>query len=140
MPKVDVVAQGKWSINTHQDWGRMPINIPQGGLKATAQAGERILVLGSSEYVWAPFLLAEDLEKQGAIVHFSSTTRSPIALGHAIEHALAFGDNYGLGMANFAYNIISSHYDRILLAIETAPESVDQRFLEALPQVEIVSR
>ncbi len=139
MPIVDVVAQGKWAISAKQNWGRMPVLNPQDPLTATAKAGERILVLGSSEYVWAPFLLAEDLEAQGAIVHFSSTTRSPIAIGHAIQHALAFSDNYGLGIANFAYNVVASDYDRVILAVETAPASVDQQLLNAVPNIEVIN-
>ena len=43
------------------------------------------------------FLLAEYLQ-QGADVKFSAIARSPIAVGHAIQSALAFSDNYGLGI------------------------------------------
>lgn len=139
MPKVDVVAQGRWPISQQQTWGRMPTLSPVGQLALAAKPGERILLLGSSEFVWAPFLLAEQLEAQGAAVHFSSTTRSPIAVGHAIQHALAFSDNYGLGIANFAYNVIEHEYDRIILAVETAAASVDPALLAALPHLEIVT-
>ncbi|MFP5303740.1 TRSP domain-containing protein, partial [Cobetia sp. SIMBA_158] len=59
------------------------------------QPGEKVIVVGTGEFVWRPFLLAERLERSGADVRFGSTTRSPIALGHAIEHALSFSDNYG---------------------------------------------
>nr|WP_244541513.1 TRSP domain-containing protein [Rhizobium tibeticum] len=67
---------------------------------ARCRTGERILVLGTSEHVWEPFQLAEHLEKAGADVRFSAVTRSPLAVGHSIERALAFSDNYGLGIAN----------------------------------------
>jgi hypothetical protein len=100
--------------------------------KVTVKHGEKILVLGTSEYVWRSFLLAEDLEQQGADVHFASTTRSPIAVGHAIHIARAFSDNYGLGIANFSYNVDPEHFDRIIICTETPATMVDQQLLAAL--------
>jgi hypothetical protein len=56
----------------------------------------------------------------GVNVHFSSTSRSPIALGHAIGHALSFSDNYGLGIPNFLYNV-RGQFDRVLICSDTGP-------------------
>ena len=135
MPKVDTVARGAWPICRPADWGRVPTGLTdQGKLPLLkAQPGERILVLGSSEYVWPPFLLAEALARQGARVSVAATTRSPIAHGHAIQHQLAFQDNYGLGMPNFVYNIVPADYDRMFLMVETDTASVDPALLAALP-------
>ncbi len=47
---------------------------------------KKILVLGSGEFVWGTLLLAERLEKQGAIVKYSSTTRSPIATNFLLSN------------------------------------------------------
>lgn len=100
-------------------------------------------MLGSSEFVWEPFLLAERLEKQGADVKYSSTTRSPIATGFAIQSAIAFTDNYGLGIPNFVYNVAHQRFDRVLLCTETPVESVDPILIEALqhiaPRVEVIT-
>lgn len=132
-------------ITGKQRWGRLGMAAPAGDLGRTIQAqpGEKILVLGSSEFVWEPFLLAERLAAQGAEVKYSSTTRSPIATGFAIESAIAFGDNYGLGIANFVYNVAHQQFDRILLCIETPVDSVDPLLTTALakvaPQVEVIS-
>ena len=103
MPEVGSVAQGDWPLDPRRDWGRMGVSEHRDTLAPDLHVapGERILVVGTSEFVWRPFLLAERLEKAGADVHFSSTSRSPIALGHAIDHALSFSDNYGLGIPNF---------------------------------------
>ena len=95
-------------------------------------AGERVLVIGTSEFVWRPFLLAERLERAGADVHFSSTSRSPIALGHAIDHALSFSDNYGLGIPNFLYNVAPGQFDRVLICSETPAAAVDPALVSAL--------
>lgn len=140
MPEVGTIAAGNWPLVVNKDWGRLGVREHLDTLAPdlTVSPGESILVVGTSEYVWRPFLLAERLEKQGAKVHFGSTTRSPIALGHAIGHALVFGDNYGLGIPNFIYNVAQGQYDRVLICCETPEKSVDQRLIEIL-NAEVIS-
>lgn len=139
-PDVNVTACGVNSLNKFAgSWGRKGVAIHQRFLSASAPyPGERILVLGSGEYVWQPFLLAEWLEKQGAEVRFSATTRSPVAIGHAIDCAFSFSDNYGLGIPMFVYNIVPEIYDRILLCSETAAETWDPRFTSRFANLEII--
>ena len=103
-------------------------------------------MLGSNEFVWLPFLLAEWLEQNSNIdavinkqtIKFSALTRSPIALGGGISKMLSFNDNYGLGMTNFAYNVEPSDWDLIVLCVETAADSVDPMW-HSLHNVLIVS-
>ncbi|RMM97057.1 Phosphoribosyl transferase -type I domain protein [Pseudomonas savastanoi pv. glycinea] len=134
MPEVGTVAMGDWPLVTANDWGRMGVLSVADTLAPglTVQKGERVLVVGTSEFVWRPFLLAERLEKAGADVHFSSTSRSPIALGHAIDHALSFSDNYGLGIPNFLYNVRPGQFDRVLICTETPRQAVPAELIEAL--------
>ena len=134
MPEVGSVAQGDWPLDANRDWGRMGVREHLDTLAPDLEVtpGERILVVGTSEFVWRPFLLAERLEKAGADVHFSSTSRSPIALGHAIDHALSFSDNYGLGIPNFLYNVAPGQFDRVLICSETPAAAVDPALLSAL--------
>lgn len=144
MPNVNVTATGSVAITGKQSWGRLGMATAARdlGTTITASAGEKILVLGSGEFVWEPLLLAERLELQGAEVRFSCTTRSPISTGFAIESAIAFTDNYGLGIPNFVYNVAHQQFDRILLCIETPAESVARALLAALeavaPSVEVI--
>ncbi|MNN75875.1 hypothetical protein D3C81_1922040 [compost metagenome] len=65
-------------------------------------------------------------------MHFSSTTRSPIALGHSIGYALNFSDNYGLGIVNFLYNVAPGQFDRVLICSETDAKAVPAALIEAL--------
>ena len=139
MPKVDTVAFGAFDTLAQPTWGRLPIQDSGAHIRLAVQPDERILVLGSGEYVWSSFLLAEYLQQQGADVKFSAITRSPIAVGHAIQSALAFADNYGLGIQNFVYNINPQDYDRVLITVETATHSVAKSLLEALPNAEVIS-
>ncbi|RMN27346.1 hypothetical protein ALQ62_02814 [Pseudomonas coronafaciens pv. zizaniae] len=134
MPEVGTVAMGDWPLVTANDWGRMGVLSVADTLAPglTVSKGERVLVVGTSEFVWRPFLLAERLEKAGADVHFSSTSRSPIALGHAIDHALSFSDNYGLGIPNFLYNVRPGQFDRVLICTETPRQAVPAELIAAL--------
>ncbi|EKT4529622.1 phosphoribosyltransferase domain-containing protein [Pseudomonas asiatica] len=134
MPDTGTVAAGDWAVNPENDWGRLGTRgvADTLGLNIAVQPGERVIVLGTGEFVWKPFLLAERLERAGADVHFSSTTRSPIALGHSIGHALNFSDNYGLGIVNFLYNVAPGEFDRVLICSETDAQAVPPALVEAL--------
>ncbi|MGE6246103.1 phosphoribosyltransferase domain-containing protein [Psychrobacter proteolyticus] len=152
MPSVDTTAAGSQTLGDTGNWGRFPTLDSTEGFAnylSSFQAAftrfdgneifdltllpKRILVLGSNEFVWLPFLLAEWLETESnklngnidSTVSFSALTRSPIALGGAITAMLSFSDNYGLGMTNFAYNVEPSNWDLIVLCIETSADSVD---------------
>lgn len=105
MPSVDTTEAGSQPLGNTGNWGRFPTLDSTDGFDDylarfqavftrfngqvpfdKEQLPERILVLGSNEFVWLPFLLAEWLEaktqhsKPVATVNFSALTRSPIAL------------------------------------------------------------
>lgn len=164
MPSVDTTEAGSYALGDTGNWGRFPTLDSTDGFafyltKFQAafnlfnqqaqsekeqfdkkQLPKRILVLGSNEFVWLPFLLAEWLETQtqNSTVKFSALTRSPIALGGAITSMLSFSDNYGLGMTNFAYNVEPSDWDLIVLCVETSADSVDEMWKD-LDNVLVVS-
>lgn len=80
-----------------------------------------VLVLGTGEFTYPPFLLAEALARAGHDVRCQATTRSPIRPGGPISRALAFPDSYGEGVGNFLYNVSKHDYSLILACYETAP-------------------
>nr|WP_315042888.1 phosphoribosyltransferase domain-containing protein [uncultured Moraxella sp.] len=138
MPSLDTTKAGSQPLMATGKWGRFPtLNTTAGvdflfnhltqKIDLNAIKNQKILVLGSNEFVWLPFLLAEILEKKGANVKFSALTRSPVAIHEksAIRSALTFADNYGLGLTNFVYNVVPSEWDKVLLFVETAENSVD---------------
>lgn len=140
MPIVSTISNGQWPINIERDWGRFGVLQHQDTLtlEDEPKAGEKVLIVGTNEFVFRPFLLAERLEKLGVEVYFSSTSRSPIALGHSINTALVFGDNYGMGISNFLYNVADQSFDRIIICAETPVESVDENLVRIL-EAEVVS-
>ena len=101
---------------------------------ASSAAGTRgpVLVLGTGEHVWEPFLVAEALERDGHDVRFGATTRSPIRPGHAIRRGYAFADHEGLGITNYLYNVDPAAFERIVLCTDTALDALDPALLAAL--------
>lgn len=138
MPDVATTKAGSQPLLDIGNWGRLPTTYSDTGLKFLQKSlinqldvallkNKKVLVLGSNEFVWLPFLLAEYLENQGVNVKFSALTRSPIAINtdSAVKSVITFYDNYGLGMTNFVYNVEIKAWDLILLCVETDQTSVD---------------
>ena len=101
-----------------------PLSVPAGLVSALAAAikpGERVLVLGTGEFMHPAYVLGAALEAQGSDVTVQSTTRSPILKWGAVSSALAFQDNYGEGVTNFLYNVSPGQYEHVFICHETAP-------------------
>jgi hypothetical protein len=94
--------------------------------------GERILVLGTGEFMHPSFLLGRALEAHGLDVMVQSTTRSPILTWGAVGHALTFPDNYGEGIANFIYNVAPGQYDHVFICHETPAGDALQQLARTL--------
>lgn len=94
--------------------------------------GRALRVIGTGEFTFPAFLLAERLEEAGYDVVVQATSRSPIHIGGAIGHALGFEDNYGSGTANFLYNADPADGRLSLICHETPPGSVDPALISAL--------
>ncbi len=100
-----------------------------GGSIATPKG---LLVLGTGEFAYPPFLLAVVMEAAGLDVHYQSTTRSPALIGGALGCGLEFADNYDDGIANYVYNVAPGQYDRVIIAHETPAGSIDKTLVERL--------
>ena len=80
----------------------------------------KVLVLGTGEFIYHAYLVANALEKSDINVYVQSTTRSPILVGHAIVNCFEFEDNYADGICNYLYNNEIYDYDAIVVVYETA--------------------
>ena len=90
-------------------------------------AGQRVLVLGTGEFMHPAFVLGRALQAQtGASVWLQSTTRSPILPWGPVTQTESFADPYGEGIANYLYNFTRSDYDHVLLCHETPPSEALQ--------------
>lgn len=101
--------------------GELALDFPRLQRMAQLSAGARVLVLGTGEFSYPPFLFAEWLETRGYDVTFQSTTRSPILPGGAIGDVLETVDNYWDAIPNYLYNVAPGQYDRVLIGYETQP-------------------
>lgn len=120
-----------------RDHGRLGGRVDDARVRAMARRlfrrpGERVLVLGTGEFVHPPYRLAAALERLGADVRFQATTRSPAMVGHALECALQFTDSYGDGIPNWLYNVRRDAYDRVLVCHETPASALDPVLLAEL--------
>lgn len=78
----------------------------------------KVLVIGTGEYVWHAYLVAEDLEARGYDASFLATTRSPVLQGDVIRHKAVFRDHYGLGVPMYLHNVRPQDWDHIVLMSE----------------------
>ncbi|STQ89033.1 phosphoribosyltransferase domain-containing protein [Iodobacter fluviatilis] len=101
-------------------------------LAAAIGADERVLVLGTGEFMHPAYLLGSALEALGCDVQVQSTTRSPILKWGAVSHALCFADNYGEGVENYIYNVTIGQYDHVYVCHETPPNEALQSIAQAV--------
>lgn len=101
-------------------------------LIASIEQGERVLVLGTGEFMHMAFLLGRALELRDVNVVVQSTTRSPILQWGAVSHVLSFPDNYGEGVENFVYNVYPGQYDHVFICHETLPNPALNQIAQAL--------
>jgi hypothetical protein len=110
---------GRTGLLMPDDAVSLPINeIPAGPL----------VVVGTGEFTFAPFLTAENLEQRGHDVLFQSTTRSPILEGEAIRKKLVFNDEHDEGIVNYIYNLPRDR--QVIVAYEHPAMAANHRFPE----------
>jgi len=101
------------------------VSLPPQAVDKIAQGirtGDKVLVLGTGEFMHAAFVLARALQQHtGAEVKMHATTRSPIVPWGPIHSVMSFPDNYGEGITNYLYNYRAGQYDHCFLCHETGP-------------------
>lgn len=95
---------------------------------------KKVLVLGTGEFMFQAFKLAEYLENKNIDVYVQSTTRSPVNIDMDIKSKLNFKDNYGENIDNFLYNVIDKDYDLIIICYETEFIPTEHNLKEILGQ------
>ena len=99
---------------------------------------DRVLVIGTGEHVWQPFLYAESLAEQGFETGFIATTRSPVMPGPVLRHKITFSDHFGLGVRMYLHNVNPDEWDRIILFTETGIDGIDSELRMALGKGHVV--
>jgi len=96
---------------------------------------KKVLVLGTAEFMYPPYLLALYLEENGIDVYNQATTRSPINIDGEIKSKLNFIDNYFENIDNFLYNVIDREYDKIYICYETTQKPKQFKLKEMLEKL-----
>jgi hypothetical protein len=127
---------------------QVPFTVPRLGIESQTHAGERrawrdfvskslvpdipegarVLVVGTGEDVWHPFLAAERIENAGFTTRFIATTQSPVARGPVVPHQIAFPDHYGIGLTMYLNNVQPEAWDHVMIFSETDFEGISSDF------------
>jgi len=102
-------------LAAHRNRGRLGIGTSEVDMPALQPAtdewtipplpdGAPLRIVGTGEFTYPPFRLAEAMAARGHDVVVQATSRSPARIGGAIGHAVVFGDDYGTGVPNYLYN------------------------------------
>ena len=120
------------TLAAHRNRGRLGWQAGTPDVPALVPPAGRLRIVGTGEFTYPPFLLAEALEADGYDVVVQATSRSPARIGGAIRHALAFEDNYATGVPNFLYNADPADGRAAVICHETPAGSVDPALVAAL--------
>jgi hypothetical protein len=129
MPKVTGNGAPKDEVMIGQ-FGRLgltsPIEIDSGiARRLGVRRNQRVLVLGTGEHSYVPFLIAEQLEREGCEAYCQATSRSPLMEHGPVRYMRTYRDNYGDGIENYLYNVDAGDYDRVIICTETHAHMLD---------------
>ena len=99
---------------------------------------DRLLVIGTGEHVWQPFLFAEVHADMGSDTGFIATTRSPILPGSALRHKMTFPDHFRLGQDMYLHNVNPDDWDHIVLFTETDQDGIHPDLRNALGKGHVI--
>lgn len=108
------------------------------------EPNERILVLGEGEHSYEALLVAEEIERAGAVAAVQCITRSPALPGHAMRSISTFSDSYGSSAPCYLYNFLGHDPDCVVIVSELEGHQVAEAKAalaslgSAIPAVQLV--
>lgn len=98
--------------------------------------GEKILVLGTEEFMYPPLYTASKLEEAGCEVRYHATTRSPIAVsrdpGYPLHERYELRSFYEKDRVTYIYDL--GRYDRVLVITDADGKEDGASLLAALKE------
>jgi hypothetical protein len=130
----DTRAGSLGTMAAHVNYGRLgwwdsPDTLP---VEPLPEGTTPLRIIGTGEFTYLPFRLAERLEQTGRDVVVQATSRSPARIGGAMTTKLCFGDNYDTGVANYLYNADPADGRANWICHETPIASVDPALIAVL--------
>ncbi|MEO7688516.1 MAG: TRSP domain-containing protein, partial [Sphingomonas sp.] len=80
--------------------------------------------LGEGEHSYEALLVAEEIERAGAVAAVQCITRSPALPGHAMRSVSKFSDSYGSGAPCYLYNLLGHDPDCVVIVSEVEGHQV----------------
>ena len=132
----DQAARSLGTMTAHRNFGRLGRSdvADEGDVLAEGlqlAPGSRVRVLGTGEFTYPAFRLAEALERAGHDVVVQATTRSPAHIDGPIASGLNFADNYGTAVPNYLYNADPGDGRVTIICHETPPQTIDPALIGA---------
>jgi hypothetical protein len=130
----DAAATSLGRMDAHRNFGRLGLSSSLATAPNTAlpPIDGPLRIVGTGEFTYLPFRLAERLAEEGHDVVMQATSRSPACVGHALAHKLRFNDNYGTGVPNYLYNANLADGRTNWIAHETGARTIDPALVTAL--------
>ena len=132
----DAAARSLGTMAAHRNFGRLGrSDVAREGDALVGELalapGSRVRVVGTGEFTYPAFRLAEALERAGHDVIVQATTRSPAHIDGPIASGLCFADNYGTGVPNYLYNADPGDGRVTIICHETPPHTIDCALIAA---------
>ncbi len=89
-------------------------------------------IVGTGEFTYLPFRLAERMAQIGHDVVVQATSRSPARVAAAMQTKLRFADNYATGVPKYLYNADPAVPRSTWFAHETGAATIDPAIVAAL--------
>ncbi len=130
----DRVAPRLGTMAAHRNFGRLGrADIASEGdplrAKLDLAAYVPVRILGTGEFTYPAFRIAEALERERHDIVVQSTTRSPAPIDGAVWRGFRFADNYETGVANYLYNADPDDGRVTIICHETPPGSIDRTLI-----------
>lgn len=128
----DTAAASLGRMTSHRNVGRLGIAEPVSHLPPLPPIPGPLRIVGTGEFTYLPFRLAETLAAHGHDVVAQATSRSPARIGAAMRTKLTFHDNYGTHVPNYLYNADPTDGRATWITHETGDASIDPALVAAL--------
>lgn len=117
---------GRFGINK-EDQKELIYKVQRECFKLNISDNEKVLFLGSEEFMYIPMLFANQFKQKD--IYYHSTTRSPIIdldiEKYPIKTKFTHNSLYNKDIVNYVYNINKSHYDKCFLFCELNKDKND---------------
>ncbi|MDE8652321.1 phosphoribosyltransferase domain-containing protein [Novosphingobium album (ex Liu et al. 2023)] len=130
----DMAAASLGRMDAHRNFGRLGLDAPVADPPSAPlpPVAGPLRIVGTGEFTYLPFRLAERMAREGHDVVVQATSRSPARVAAAMKTRLCFADNYGTSVPNYLYNADPADRRTTWIGHETGAATIDPALIAAL--------